>query len=71
MIRHQVYATEELLQYFSGLQIMGIIEKYGISYYMRRNMITIQGIHIIVTLNQDMDPIETQGMKIKIGEYWK
>ena len=71
MIRHQVYATEELLQYFSGRQIMGIIEKYGIAYYMRRNMITIQGIHIIVTLNQDLDPIETQGMKIKIGEYWK
>ena len=71
MIRHQVYATEELLQYFSGRQIMVIIEKYGVPYYMRRNMITIQGIHIIVTLNQDLDPIETQGMKIKIGEYWK
>ena len=71
MIRHQVYATEELLQYFSGHQIMGIIDKYGVPYYMRRNMITIQGIHIIVTLNQDLDPIETQGIKIKIGEYWK
>ena len=69
-IRQKVYATSELLQYFSGRQIMGIIEKYGLSYYMRRNMVTIQGVHIIITLNQDVDPMETQGIKVEIGEYW-
>ena len=67
-MRYKVAATENLLRKMSSSQIMHLLNEWSIRYFMRRNMVMLQGMFIIIGLPDELDK-EYIGKKIEIGEY--
>ena len=67
-MRYKVAATENLLRKMSSSQIIHLLNEWSIRYFMRRNMVMLQGMFIIIGLPDELDK-EYIGKKIEIGEY--
>lgn len=67
-MRYKVAATENLLRKMSSSQLMHLLNEWSIRYFMRRNMVMLQGMFIIIGLPDELDK-EYIGKKIEIGEY--
>lgn len=67
-MRYKVAATENLLRKMSSSQIMHLLNEWSIRYFMRRNMVMLQGMFIIIGLPDELDK-DYIGKKIEIGEY--
>lgn len=68
MMKYKVAATEALLRKMSSRQIMHLLNEWSVRYFMRRNMIRLQGMFLIIGLPDELDQ-EDIGRKIEIGEY--
>lgn len=67
-MRYKVAATENLLRKMSSSQIIHLLNEWSIRYFMRRNMVMLQGMFIIIGVPDELDK-EYVGKKIEIGEY--
>ena len=67
-MRYKVAATENLLRKMSSSQIMHLLNEWSVRYFMRRNMVMLQGMFIIIGLPYELDK-DYIGKKIEIGEY--
>ena len=67
-MKYKVAATENLLRKMSSSQIMHLLNEWSVRYFMRRNMVMLQGIFIIIGLPDELDK-DYIGKKIEIGEY--
>ncbi len=67
-MRYKVAATENLLRKMSSSQIMHLLNEWSVRYFMRRNMVMLQGMFIIIGLPDELDK-DYIGKKIEIGEY--
>ena len=67
-MRYKVAATENLLRKMSSSQIIHLLNEWSIRYFMRRNMVMLQGIFIIIGMPEEFDQ-EDIGKKVEIGEY--
>lgn len=67
-MRYKVAATENLLRKMSSSQIIHLLHEWSIRYFMRRNMVMVQGMFIIIGLPDELDQ-DYIGKKIEIGEY--
>ena len=67
-MRYKVAATENLLRKMSSSQIMHLLNEWSVRYFMRRNMVMLQGMFIIIGLPDELDK-DYIGKKTEIGEY--
>lgn len=67
-MKYKVAATEALLRKMSSQQIMHLLNTWSVRYYMRRNMVKLQGVFLIIGLPDELDTDDI-GKKIEIGEY--
>lgn len=67
-MKYKVAATEALLKKMSSNQIMHLLQEWSVRYFMRRNMVKLQGMFLIIGLPDELDQ-EYIGRKIEIGEY--
>lgn len=67
-MKYKVAATEGLLRKMSSSQIMHLLQNWSVRYFMRRNMVKLQGMFLIIGLPDELDQ-EYIGKKIEIGEY--
>ena len=67
-MKYKVAATEALLKKMSSSQIMHLLRTWRVRYFMRRNMVKLQGMFLIIGLPDEFDQEEI-GKKVEIGEY--
>ena len=53
-MKYKVAATEALLRKMSSRQIMHLLNEWSVRYFMRRNMIRLQGMFLIIGLPDEL-----------------